>query len=169
MRNARYVCLPESSFIIDIKIVNREKVYLLFINAKDEIVLVVPFRNEAGLELEYISELIPNTFNALLEPVEGYSGISYEQLKNYMTENQYDIGDFDNRDTLLSIAEYFNANSIIRGNYSEKDGFLIVDIEVIDTSEEKIVYRSSKFGQTGIHTFEALDETGIVSPFLNNA
>ncbi len=141
---------------------------LLSISAEDNIVLVVPFRNDSGLELEYLSEIIPNTFNALLEPVENYSIVSYERLKNYINENQYDIGDFDNRDTLLSIGDYFNANSIIRGSYLEDESFLVVEMEVIDTEEEKIVYRSSKFGKGGINAFEALDEivTSMLQDFI---
>jgi hypothetical protein len=136
-------------------------------------VLVLPFLNkEENMELEYISEVIPNSFNLLVDREENYTAVTYDELVQYMNEHNMGIGDFYNPDVLLEFAEYFDLNNIVRGEYYEDDLYtpkrIEFKIEYIEINENdfKINYNMRIGGRGGIYTFDTLDM--IVDSMLND-
>ena len=121
-------------------------------------VLILNFENVGEPHIDYFDDLIQNSLFAFFKMVSDYSAIHPNTLKEYMKKNNYQIGDLENQKTLFKISKDFNTNNIIRGKYYEKEGYIIIDFEVIDTNEKKVIYRSSKFGKGGINIFETLDE-----------
>lgn len=137
-----------------------------YISALQEKVLVLPFLNISDdTGIDYISEVIPNSFNLLLEGVPDYSSVSYDELIEYMKANNLGIGDFYNRDTLMAIAEYFNVSNIVRGEYYEDDSYtpkrLEFSIEYIEIDHRgdrlDIIYNMEKGGRAGIYALDTLD------------
>ncbi len=129
-------------------------------------VLVIPFLNEGKDEsIEYISEVIPNSFNQNLDSVPEYTAVTYDELKAYMKENNLGLGDFYNRDTLMEISEYFNIDNIIRGEYFEDINFnpkiLRFKIEFLEIDYKEynleVIYRINTFGESGLNTYDTLD------------
>jgi hypothetical protein len=120
-------------------------------------VLVFAFENRGGLDLEQYSELVPNSFYALLKDIPHYSSVPWAELKKYLETNNYKTGDLQNPDTLISIARAFKADDVIWGHYEEKSGLFVVSFEVIDVERKKVIYRSEKFGQGGIFVPDTLE------------
>ena len=149
---------------------NRKKIIFLIITpfllyhnflyslTKKSNVLILNFENIGEANIDYYDDLIQNSLFAFFKMIPDYSAIHPNTLKEYMEKNNYKKGDLENQKTLFKISKDFNADNIIRGTYYEKEGYLIIDFEVIDTNEKKIIYRSSKFGKGGINIFETLDE-----------
>ena len=121
-------------------------------------VLILNFENTGEPHIDYFDDLIQNSLFAFFKMISDYSAVHPNTLKDYMKRNNYQKGDLENQKTLFKISKDFNADNIIRGKYYEKDEYIIIDFEVIDTNEKKIIYRSSKFGKGGINIFETLDE-----------
>ena len=120
-------------------------------------IIVLPFDNHATPKLEYISKLIQNSLTVYLKITPNYNAIKPEIIKEYLKNNQFNKGDLQNINKLIQIAKEFNAVSVIRGKFYEKDGLLIIDFEVIDTESKKIIYRCSKFGKGSINTFDTVE------------
>jgi len=150
---------------------NRLFIFIFFLNClhiycEDIKILVLPFLNGLeNIELKYISEVIPNSFNLLLEGVPEYTSVTYYELSEYMKENNLGIGDFYNRDTLMAIAAYFGVDNIVRGEYYEDDTYtpkrLEFRIEYIEIDYEEeildIIYNMKIGGQSGIYALDTLD------------
>ncbi len=138
-----------------------------------EKILVLPFLNELeNPELEYISKVIPNSFNLLLESEADVLIVYYDELFAYMEEFNLSVNDFYNPAVLISIAEYFDADYIVRGEYYENDmytpkrlEFSIEYIEIDVKAEElNIKYNLDKGGQSGLYALDTIDD--IVSKML---
>ena len=133
----------------------------LYSTTKKSRVLILPFKNKGNIEIDYLNELIQNSLFAFFNIASNYSAVSTEVLKQYFDKNQYKEGDLQNRKTLFKIARDLNTKNIIRGDYHEKEGFLVIDFEVIDVLQKKIIYRSSKFGKGSIHTLTTIDTIAV--------
>ncbi len=137
-----------------------------YIYSEERKILVLPFLNESDdTSMNYISEVIPNSFNLMLEGVPEYTSVTYDELIEYMKVNSLGIGDFYNRITLMATAEYFEVNNIVRGEYYEDDSYTPKRLEFsieyieIDINEEssEIIYNMKIGGQSGINALDTLD------------
>lgn len=120
-------------------------------------IIILPFENHGVSKLEYVSELVQNSLAVFFNIAPNYNAIKPVMIKEYLKNNQYNNGEFQNINKLIKIARDFNANNVIRGKFYEKEGLLIIDFDVIDTESKKIIYRCSKFGKGSINTFDTVE------------
>lgn len=122
-------------------------------------IIILQFTNNSGAELDYLNEIIQNSLFVFFNIAPNYNPIDIVSFKTFLKNNYYSEGDLQNNDILLKIARSFSTKEIIRGEYSIKDDFLVIDFEVMDTKKKKIIYRSSKFGKSGINIINTIDNT----------
>ena len=124
-------------------------------------VLILAFENNGEVKFNYLGNLIQNTLFAFFKDLSNYSSVLPYDLEKYVRINKYMSGDFQNRETLLKIANHFKAKLIIKGNYNRKKNLLFFNFKVIDVNDEKIIYRYSNFGESGIYCLDTMDKVAI--------
>jgi multiple sugar transport system substrate-binding protein len=118
--------------------------------------LIFPFENRGGLRLDYVNEMIPNSFFARFKNLPQYSLVSPGVLKEYLDSKNYTPEDLLNLDTRLWIARVLNANRIIQGFYGEENNRFFIRFDVIDVPGNRLIYRVEKSGKSGIYITDTL-------------
>jgi hypothetical protein len=102
------------------------------VTASEKTILILPFTNTGSIEYDNLRDLIPNYFYALFKDIEGYSSVSPFKIKQYNDGYFYKIKNFE-KESLMPFVENYNARFIIRGEFRDYDGDLIVYLVIIST------------------------------------
>jgi hypothetical protein len=121
-------------------------------------VLFLPFENHGDEKDNHLCELIPNLMHLFFKKISLHSSISAGRLRLYMETHDFKRDDLENIDTLYQIAADHHADYIFKGGFCHDDDIIQLNVEVIDISLKRIIYRSNNKQRGGIHLFSSLSK-----------
>lgn len=125
---------------------------------KSKNIVILPFTNQSGIEIDYFSDLIMDSVFCFLKQVPDYNAVLPEELITYYNNNNYRELIAHDKNVLFDLGEVFTADFIVIGDYYEKDGFLIIEFEVLNAHDRKTVYRISRFEKMDLVMFDAIEK-----------
>jgi hypothetical protein len=124
---------------------------------KDTFIFLPFYRYENNTESQ-LCRLIPGLMHLFTKNIAAFSSVSPEITGQYLEKCQYTHYDFENMDTLYSIASEFCGDYIVKGMFKAYDDFIEISIETVDVSAKKIIYRSRNLGRGGEYLYSTVSD-----------
>ncbi len=110
----------------------------------------VKFVNSGTADIDYLSEIIQGAVNNYFGKIPGYCSPVEDEINSFFVNRKVSGGDLVSDNLQVLLAGDLSVKYIIEGNYYVRDRFLVIDFAVKNMETKTIIYRSSKFGESGI-------------------
>ena len=118
------------------------------------VITILPFKNASNSSIDYVGEFIQNTFYVYFSYITDYSTIPKEKITEYLKAKNIKLSTLQNQETSqFDMADYFNSFFLIRGQYYKKNDSIVLEYEIINNIDKKIVLSDKKIIASEISIF----------------